>query len=411
MKLEGYMIAKFCSAKAKPRVMTNYLLNDRVADHTAQCIYGDKDVWLNKMGGFKANHPYLSFVYAFSGSDSEKLTPEIEQNVIQQFLDVYCPEIQKPFLNIFVVKHTDKNNDEIHILLSNMRYDSNQMVRFSPSHKGEYLKKLQLLQKKINNQYGFENPNDINQTNTFIDTFKMLKTSNERLSCLTTLIEEKVADNQIGSKDEIIIYLNQLGFNVNRIGKNYISIKNAEMRQPIRLKGNFFGKDSMNEMIRYRHNLKPFKVESGFSLDDEKELARIVGKHAKKMKQSFLKYQKSAKTLSKQENIQHQKSTEVKNIKINSRKKNNGKFSSAINQISRAIKNITRFAKHHFNQSIADKQTKYTDRRIARAKSETTKLLNSVFNSKQAAYAEETGININNVRVNKNMSHIKITKN
>lgn len=395
------MIAKFCSAKAQPRVMANYLLNDRVADHTAQCLYGDKDIWLNKMKGFKANHPYLSFVYAFSDNDSKKLTPEMEQNVIQQFIDVYCPEIQKQFLNILVVKHSDKNNDEIHILLSNMRYDSNKMVRFSPSHKGEYLKKLQLLQKKINNQYDFENPNDIKQTNTIIDTFKMLKTNKEKLSCLTTLIEEKVADNQIGSRDEIIKYLNQLSFNVNRVGKNYISIKSTEMRQSIRLKGNFFGKDSINEMIRYRHNLKPSKVESGFSLDDEKELTRIVDKHAKKLKQSFSKYQNSTKALSKQKNIQRQKSIDVKNIKINSRKKNNGKFSNAINKISRAIKDIARFAKYHFNQSDANKQTKYTDRRIARAKSETSKLLARFFNSKPADHAKTTGMSFGKVETKK----------
>ena len=395
------MIAKFCSAKAKPRVMANYLLNDRVADHTAQCLYGDKDIWLNKMRGFKANHPYLSFVYAFSDNDSEKLTPEIEQNVIQQFLDVYSPSIEHAFLNVLAVKHTDKGNNEIHILLSNMRYDSNKMVRFSPSHKGEYLKKLQLLQKKINNQHDFENPNDIKQTNTIIDTFKMLKTNKEKLSCLTTLIEEKVADNQIGSRDEIIKYLNQLGFNVNRVGKNYISIKSTEMRQSIRLKGDFFGKDSINEMIRYRHNLKTSKVESGFSVDDEKELTRIVDKHAQKLQQSFLKYQNSTKALNKQNDIQRQKSTEVKNIKINSRKKNNGKFSNAINKISRAIKDIARFAKHHFNQSDANKQTKYTDRRIARAKSETSKLLARFFNSQPADHAKATGMRFGKVETKK----------
>ena len=395
------MIAKFCSAKAKPRVMANYLLNDRVADHTAQCLYGDKDIWLNKMRGFKANHPYLSFVYAFSDNDSEKLTPEIEQNVIQQFLDVYSPSIEHAFLNVLAVKHTDKGNNEIHILLSNMRYDSNKMVRFSPSHKGEYLKKLQLLQKKINNQHDFENPNDIKQTNTIIDTFKMLKTNKEKLSCLTTLIEEKVADNQIGSRDEIIKYLNQLGLNVNRVGKNYISIKSTEMRQSIRLKGDFFGKDSINEMIRYRHNLKTSKVESGFSVDDEKELTRIVDKHAQKLQQSFLKYQNSTKALNKQNDIQRQKSTEVKNIKINSRKKNNGKFSNAINKISRAIKDIARFAKHHFNQSDANKQTKYTDRRIARAKSETSKLLARFFNSQPADHAKATGMRFGKVETKK----------
>jgi translation initiation factor 1 (eIF-1/SUI1) len=395
------MIAKFCSAKAKPIVMANYLLNDRLEDHTAQCIYGDKDIWLNKMKGFKANHPYLSFVYAFSDSDSEKLTPEIEQNVIQQFLDVYSPSIEHDFLNILAVKHTDKGNNEIHILLSNMRYDSNKMVRFSPSHRGEYLKKLQLLQKKINNQYGFENPNDIKQTNTIIDTFKMLKTNKEKLSCLTTLIEEKVADNQIGSRDEIIKYLNQLGFNINRVGKNYISIKNAEMRQNFRIKGLFYGQDSINEMIRYRHNLKPSNTDSSFSLDDEKELARIVDKHAQKMKQSFFKYQSSTKALNKQENVQHQKSTEAQNIKIKSRKKINGKFSSTINKISRAIKSLARFAKHHFNQSVANKQTKCTDRRITKAKSETTKLLARFFNSQPADYATATGDCIEKIRNNK----------
>jgi exonuclease VII large subunit len=164
-------------------------------------------------------------------------------------------------------------------------------------------------------------------------------------------------------------------------------------------------------MIRYRHNLKPSKTDSGFSLDDEKELARIVDKHAQKMKQSFLKYQNSTRTLSKQENIQRQKSTEVKNIKIKLRKKINGKFSNTINQISRAIKNIARFAKDHFNQSIANKQTKCTDRRIARAESETTKLLARFFKSQPTTYATTTGVNIGKIKTNKNESHTKINKN
>ena len=102
------MIAKFCSAKAKPRVMANYLLNSRLDDHTAQCVYGDKDIWLSKMTGFKANHPYLSFVYAFSEHDSKKLTSEIEQEIINQFLDIYCPSIDHRYLNVLAVKHTDK---------------------------------------------------------------------------------------------------------------------------------------------------------------------------------------------------------------------------------------------------------------------------------------------------------------
>lgn len=405
------MIAKFCSAKAKPRVMANYLLNSRLDDHTAQCVYGDKDIWLSKMTGFKANHPYLSFVYAFSEHDSKKLTSEIEQEIINQFLDIYCPSIDHRYLNVLAVKHTDKGNSEIHILLSNMRYDIHKGVRFSPSHRGEYLKKLQLLQKKINSQYDFDNPNDINQTNTFIDTFKMLKTSKEKLNCLNVLIEEKIASNEVGSRDEIAKYLNQLGFDIQRTGKNYISVKSTEMRQSIRLKGLFYGEDSINQMIRYRHNLKPSKVDSGFSPNDENELARIVNKHAQKLKQSFLKYQNSIKALNRQENIKIKKSIGIKNIKTKSRMNNNGKFSSAINQISRTIKDLARFAKDHFNQSITNKQTKYTDRRITRAKSATAKLLARFFKSKSDNYATDSGDYIESIRIEKNLPHKKTNKN
>ena len=183
------------------------------------------------------------------------------------------------------------------------------------------------------------------------------------------------------------------------------------MRKSIRLKGLFYNKDSITEMIRYRHNLKPSKVYSDFSPNDENELARIVDKHAQKLKQSFLKYQNSTKALSKQENIQLKKSTKIKNIKTKSRKNNNGKFSSTINQISRAIKSLARFAKYHFNQPSANQQTKCTDRRIVKAKSTATKLLASFFNSKSAAYATNAEFNLENIGVNKNMKHAKLNKN
>lgn len=364
------VIAKFCTAKASPRVMANYLLNERVSEHSALCIYGNKDTWLNKIKGFTAKHPYLSFVYAFSGEDSKALTPEIEQEIVNQFLDTYCPSVDYRYLNMIAVKHTDKNNTEIHILLENKRYDTNRVVRFSPSHRGEYLKKLQLMQKKINRQYGFEDPTAISQHNTLIDKFKTLNNKSERVESISKVIELKVEANEIGSKDEIISYLESQNFTITRNGKNYISITHSDIQKPIRLKGEFYGDSSIKEMIRFRHNLKSKIKASTFSVDDEAELIRITSKHSAKLQLAYSKHQASLKTLTN--NKQTQFVTDDKPIKHNKRIKTHGR-------INRTIEQLTKLATDHYKKSTINRVARSAARRIAEAKSATARLLERIY--------------------------------
>lgn len=364
------MIAKFCTAKATAKVMANYLLNERVNENKALCIYGDKSVWLSKIKEFTAKHPYLSFVYAFSDKDSKALTSEIEQEIIAQFLDIYCPSIDHRYLNVLAVKHTDKGNTEIHILLENKRYDTNKVVRFSPSHKAEYLKKLQLMQKKINHQYGFEDPATINQQNTLIDKFKTLSSKSERIESINKAIELKVEANEIGSKDEVIGYLESQNFTVVRNGKNYISVTHSDIQKPIRLKGDFYGDNSIKAMIRFRHNLKSKTNTSTYSANDEAELNRITNKHSEKLQLAYVKHQASLNTLTNCK--QTQLINDDKPIQNNKRTKPHGR-------ISRTIEQLTKLAADHYQKSAVNRVAKSATRRIAEAKSATARLLERYF--------------------------------
>ena len=364
------MIAKFCTAKASAKVMANYLLNERVMDHNALCIYGDKQVWLSKIKGFTAKHPYLSFVYAFSDKDSKALTSEIEQEIINQFLDIYCPSIDHRYLNVLAVKHTDKGNTEIHILLENKRYDTNKVIRFSPSHRGEYLKKLQLMQKKINHQYGFEDPATINQQNTLIDKFKTLSSKSERIESINKAIELKVEANEIGSKDEVISYLESQNFTITRNSKNYISVTHSDIQKPIRLKGEFYGDNSITAMIRFRHKLKSKANSSSYTANDEAELNRITNKHAEKLQQAYAKHQESLNALTN--NKQIQLINDDKPIKHNKRIKPHGR-------INRTIEQLTKLAADNYKKSAVNRVARSAARRIAEAKSTTARLLERYF--------------------------------
>jgi hypothetical protein len=368
------VIAKFCTAKASAKVMANYLLNERVIEHNALCIYGDKQVWLNKIKDFTAKHPYLSFVYAFSDKDSKTLTSEIEQEIINQFLDIYCPSIDPRYLNVLAVKHTDKGNNEIHILLENKRYDTNKVVRFSPSHKGEYLKKLQLMQKKINHQYGFEDPATINQQNTLIDKFKTLNSKSERIESINKAIELKVEANEIGSKDEVISYLESQNFTITRNGKNYISITLSDIQKPIRLKGEFYGDNSIKAMIRFRHNLKSKTNTSSYSANDEAEVNRITNKHSEKLQLAYANHQASLNALTN--NKQTQFINDDKPIKNNKRTKPHGR-------INKTIEQLTKLAADYYQQSAVNRVARSAARRIAEAKSATAKLLERYFEQKK----------------------------
>lgn len=367
--------------------MANYLLNERVNEHKALCINGDKQVWLSKIKGFTAKHPYLSFVYALSDKDSKALTPEIEQEIINQFLDIYCPSIDHRYLNVLAVKHTDKGNTEIHILLENKRYDTNKVVRFSPCHKGEYLKKLQLMQKKINHQYGFEDPTAINQQNTLIDKFKTLNNKSERVDSINKAIELKVGANEIGSKGEVISYLESQNFTITRNGKNYISVTHSDIQKPIRLKGDFYGDDSIKAMIRFRHNLKSKTNTSTYSANDETELNRITNKHSEKLQQAYAKHQASLNTLTNNKQTQLV-SDDNKPIKNNKRIKPHG-------GINRTIEQLTKLATDHYQKSAVNRAARSAARRIAEAKSTTARLLERYFGSKLA---------VNDANISKNDS-------
>lgn len=369
------MIAKFCTAKATPKVMANYLLNERVNEHKALGIYGDKQAWLSKIKGFTAKHPYLSFVYAFSDKDSKALTSEIEQEIINQFLDIYCPSIDHRYLNVLAVKHIDKGNTEIHILLENKRYDTNKVIRFSPSHRGEYLKKLQLMQKKINHQYGFEDPATINQQNTLIDKFKTLSCKSERIESINKAIELKVEANEIGSKDEVINYLESQNFTIKRNGKNYISVAHSDIQKPIRLKGDFYGDNSITAMIRFRHKLKSKANSSSYTANDEAELNRIINKHSEKLQQAYAKHQTSLNALTN--NKQTQFINDDKPIKNNKRTKPH-------ERINRTIEQLTKLAADHYKKSAVNRVTRSAARRIAKAKSATTRLLERYFESRKS---------------------------
>ena len=351
--------------------MANYLLNERVIEGKALGIYGDKQVWLNKVKDFTAKHPYLSFVYAFSDKDSKALTPEVEQEIINQFLDIYCPSIDHRYLNVLAVKHTDKGNTEIHILLENKRYDINKVVRFSPSHKGEYLKKLQLMQKKINHRYGFEDPATINQQNTLIDKFKTLNSKSERIESINKAIELKVEANEIGSKDEVISYLKSQNFTITRNGKNYISVTHSDIQKPIRLKGDFYGDNSITAMTRFRHKLKSKTNSSSYTDNDEAELNRIISKHSEKLQQAYAKHQASLNTLTNNKQTQFIKKTD-KHIKKNKRTKSHGR-------INKTIEQLTKLAAGHYQKSTINRVARSAARRIAEAKSTTARLLERYF--------------------------------
>lgn len=372
------VIAKFCTAKATPRTMANYLLNERISNNSALCIYGNKDTWLNKIKGFTAKHPYLSFVYAFSDEDSKALTPEIEQEVINQFLDTYCPSISYSKLNTLAVRHTDKGNTEIHILLENKRYDTNKVVRFSPSHKGEYLKKLQLMQKKINHQYGFEDPAALNQQNTLIDKFKTLNSKSERVESIHKAIEVKVEANEIGSKDEVICYLESQNFTITRNSINYISVTHPDIQKPIRLKGEFYSDNSITAMIRFRHNLKSQNNTATYSANDKAELNRITNKHSEKLQQAYVKHQASLTILATNSQIQF--INDDKPIKNYKRIKTHGR-------INRTIEQLTKLATDHYKKSTINRVARSAARRIADAKSTTARLLERYF--KQSKIREE----------------------
>jgi len=249
----------------------NYLFSEKDAngnlrDPPAELLEGD--ILLTKY--LIQNNPrtkkYSS--YSLNFRDNEKVTDMQLKEMVQAIRDTFCMGRGPDEVSILAVKHTDKSNIELHLII----IDEINGKQFNPFPPGDFSKKLQQdFCAYWNHKLGFEqvvgNPfkASFSRFDAKAPTYRKeeysknldnneVAASKERKEKLSAIVTKAVMDGKINNRKDLIDFLTKKGCTITRKGKDYLSIKLPGKEKAIRFKGGAFVENVDYSVLIAEHN-------------------------------------------------------------------------------------------------------------------------------------------------------------
>jgi len=271
------------------RATIEYLLNDRVSQGTSKLLFGDTDITLKLISQAekKQKWSWSSGVLSFEELIKDRDTLD---NIINDFEKTFFAGLEKEQYNILWVLHEDKGRTELHYIAP--RIELRTGLSYNPYFvKRDFIKK-DLFQEYINLKYNFSSFRDsreiVPRPPKWRETAKKKDIRKEFDNALIPLIESGI----ISSRQELIYQLEEWGFELNRTGKDYISVVDENGKKH-RLKGLIYG-ESFTSWGEVEKKIERERVatSNGTSKDFEKirtELNRIIEQQAHTNRERYSK--------------------------------------------------------------------------------------------------------------------------
>lgn len=236
------IISTFKTGKGKARGPLNYLLgndkNKKPRNPKPEIIKGDKKLTEVLIDSNHRQYKYTSGAIAFR--DNEKPTSEQIEKIINAFEKTFTPGLEER-VPLLWVKHQDKGNTELHFIAP--MQDAKTGKQFNICPPGEQFKQMfkdfQALANDVNN-WDQVRGNMLKAQMSELDKADSTNQSNKIKKMLSNEIERKAKAGELNNRNDLITHLKNIGFEITRKGKDYISIKHKKALKATRLKGPAF---------------------------------------------------------------------------------------------------------------------------------------------------------------------------
>lgn len=244
------MIVQFFNhGTGKADSAVRYLLQDNDSNGNQrnskpEIFYGDPDLTKLLIDNNPRKYKYNSGVIAFR--DDEKPTDKELKQVVKAFYEAFAPGLGPDRLNMLIVRHEDKGNTELHLLIPMI--DAKTQKQFNINPPGEITKQMfRDFQAIWNHKLGYAQVVEDLLKAEFSNFDKKVpagKTSNTIKDRLSVEIPKLIRKEKINNRNELIGFLEERGCTVTRKGMDYISLKFPNQKKATRLTGPVFSKNS-----------------------------------------------------------------------------------------------------------------------------------------------------------------------
>ncbi len=194
-------------------------------------------------------HRYTSGVIAFAGED-EPTDLQINE-VLDDFERAAFAGLSKDRISYSAILHAESDGKKhIHIFAARVDLATGKSLNIAPPG---WEKSYDPLRDHYNHKYGWAKPDDPARARTqqpghvaLIDAADLrrgVQVEPDPKALITQYIEQRIKAGKIDDRAGVLDALKDAGFKINREGKDYISIRDAETGEKIRLKGAIYEQD------------------------------------------------------------------------------------------------------------------------------------------------------------------------
>lgn len=216
-----------------------------------EVVRGDPEQTRDLIDSLDFKHKYTSGVLSFA--PDEKITPEMEEAIIDRFEKVAFAGLEPDQYNILWVRHTHAGHHELHFVTPRVELSTGKSLNIKPP--GDLAQAtFDDFRSEINARYGLADPDDPDRARNVSVPDHELKAAAEAIRSgqkppenirvlLDEVLTERAVQGLISSREDVLEHVKDLGFDVAREGKNYITVTEPESGGRWRLKGALYGRD------------------------------------------------------------------------------------------------------------------------------------------------------------------------
>ena len=214
-------------------------------------LRGDAEQTRQLIDSLEFKHKYTSGVLSFAAG--EEITPEMEQAIMDRFESVAFAGLEPDQYDILWVRHTHAGHHELHFVTPRVELSSGKSLNIKPP--GERAREhFDDFRSEINARYGLADPTDPDRARNVSTPDHELKIASEALrsgqkppdnmrELIDGVLSQRAVQGLIRSREDVLEHVKDLGLDVTRAGKDYITVREPQSGQRWRLKGELYARD------------------------------------------------------------------------------------------------------------------------------------------------------------------------
>lgn len=208
-------------------------------------LRGDAENTRRLIDSLTFKHKYTSGVLSFA--PGETITPEMEQDIMDQFEALAFAGLDRDQYSILWVRHEHAGHHELHFVTPRIELSSGKSLNIRPPGKATQ-KQFDDLRSAINAQYGLADPEDPSRARNVAIPDHELKQAAEAMRAgqpppenirelIDTVFTQRAVHRLIRNRKELLDHAKSLGFKVPRAGKDSITLQDPKTSKRWRFKG------------------------------------------------------------------------------------------------------------------------------------------------------------------------------